>query len=92
MSGRTVALGGVVREIGVSERARALAARAYAIRTAYDAEDECFVARAEEFPYLAGAENTPDAAEATLREAIAIAIEGNLRRDIPIPEPQRATA
>lgn len=83
---------GAIREIEISEQARALACRPYAIHTAYDAEDGYYVARAEEWPYLAGAEDTPDDAEATLREAIAIAIEGRLRRNLPIPEPQRATA
>ncbi len=85
-------MAGVTREIEVSGRARDLAARSYTIRTIFDAEDDCFVARAEEWPYLAGAEDTPDAAEATLRDAIAIAIEGNLRRGRPIPAPQHATA
>lgn len=85
-------MAGVTREIEVSEQARALASRPYTIRTAYDAEDGCYVARAEEWPYLAGAEDTRDAAEATLREAIAIAIEGKLRRGQPIPRPHAVPA
>ncbi len=85
-------MSGVTRAIEVSERARTLASRPYAIRTAYDTEDGCYVARAEEWPYLAGAEDTQDAAEATLREAIALAIEGKLRRGYHIPEPHAVPA
>ncbi len=80
-------MAGVTRAIEVSEEARALAARPYAIKTVYDTEDECYIARAAEWPYLAGAAETPDAAEAILREAIEIAIEGMLLRAQPIPEP-----
>ena len=54
----------------------------------YDDDDGYFVARSEEWPYLAGAEDTPGAAEATLREAIAIAIAGRMKRGFPIPEPR----
>jgi len=85
-------MSGVTRPIEVSDRATALAARPYAISTIYDAADGCFIARVEEFPHLIGAEDTPVAAEAVLREAIAIAIEGRLRRGHSVPEPQRATA
>ncbi len=81
-------MAGVTRETEISGRARDLAARPYAIRTVFDAEDGCFVARAEEWPYLAGAEDTLGAAEATLRDAIAIAIEGNLRHGLPVPDPR----
>lgn len=84
-------MAGVTREIAISARALTLAARPYTVSTAYDAEDGYYVARAEEWPYLAGAEDTPDAAEATLREAIAIAIEGKLQRGLPIPEPLHTT-
>ncbi len=72
--------------------ARTLAARPYTITTEYDAEDGYFVARAEEYPFFAGAEDTPEAAEVTLREAIALAIAGDLRDGRPIPEPHGVAA
>jgi predicted RNase H-like HicB family nuclease len=75
------------RDVEIPPAAWELAWR-YEPSVSLDPVDDCYVARVSEFPYLAGAEGTPDAAVHTLRHALALAIAGKMRRGNPIPEPR----
>ncbi|MHB8647171.1 MAG: type II toxin-antitoxin system HicB family antitoxin [Thermomicrobiales bacterium] len=74
--------------IEIPQEAWEMARRPYHISVRRDDEDACYVAEVAEFPYLTGAEDTPEAAIATLRHALALAIAGQMRHGNPIPEPQ----
>lgn len=79
---------GTIRRVVVTDEARRLAARPYAITTRHDEDDGGYIAEAVEYPYFAGDGDTPEAAEVVLRAAIALAIAGDLRDGRPVPEPQ----
>ncbi|MGI8854521.1 MAG: type II toxin-antitoxin system HicB family antitoxin [Thermomicrobiales bacterium] len=79
------------RRVVISDEARRRAALPYSIAIAYDDENG-YVAQAEEFPWLVAAEETPEAAESSLRHAIALVIANAMRHDRTVPEPQRVTA
>jgi len=78
---------GTMREVIVTETARRLAARDFAITICPDEDDGGYIAETAEYPFFAGDGDTPDAAEAMLREAIALAIAGDLLDGRTVPEP-----
>ncbi len=69
---------GTMRRVVVTDDARLLAARPYAITVRPAEDNEGYIAEAAEYPYFAGDGDTPEAAEAMLRGAIALAIAGDL--------------
>lgn len=79
------------RRIAIPDEAWRRAALPYSITVTHEDENG-YVAQAEEFPWLVAAEETPEAAESSLRHAIALAIASAMRRGRPVPEPQRVTA
>ncbi len=79
------------RRITIPDEAWRRAALPYSITITHDDENG-YVAQAEEFPWLVAADGTPEAAESSLRHAIALAIASAMRRSHPIPEPQHVTA
>jgi predicted RNase H-like HicB family nuclease len=85
-------MSGTAQRMEISQEAWEMARRPYHISVRRDDEDECYVAEVAEFPYLAGAEDTPEAAIETLREAMALTISGRMQRGQPIPEPQPVRA
>lgn len=80
-------MNGTMSDPDIPREAWEMACRPYHISVRRDDEDGYYVAEVEEFPYLAGAEDTPEAAIDTLREAMALAITAQMRRGTPIAEP-----
>jgi predicted RNase H-like HicB family nuclease len=76
-----------MRDQDIPQEAWEMARRPYHISVHRDDEDECYIAEVAEFPYLTGAEDTPEAAIATLREAMALAITVQMRSGTSIAEP-----
>ncbi len=79
------------RRITIPDEAWRRAALPYALTITHDDENG-YIAQAKEFPWLVAADETPEAAAASLRHAIALAIASAMLRGHPVPEPQRVTA
>jgi len=79
-----------IHDIAIPPEAWGMAAE-YDYSMTHDDENG-YVARVREFPYISGVEETPDAAVATLRHALALAIASNMRRGVSIPHPHAIPA